>query len=194
MRTFPTPLAAALCAASLATAYGQTVAPAPTTNKLLNSMSFNYDARQDKIGASNLQIKPSIVTSSATPTTGTIQVTININAVSHFSANTAYHCSLLAIGGILDTGNGTVAGGMESASRIAASGTPSATCTLTIPYSWTLPTDANADSGLVLVFAVAAVTGKGDSATVTRSTLQVDGIENLPANGATSTFAFNVTL
>jgi len=157
-------------------------------------MSFNYDAKHDQISANSLQLKPSVAAAGAPTTTGTIKVTININAVSHFLSNTAYHCSLLAIGGIIDVDNAAVAGGMESANRIASGGNSSSSCTLTIPYSWTLPADANADSGLILVFGVSAVTGKGESATVPRSTLQLDGIESLPANGATSTFSFNVTL
>jgi len=194
MRTFPTLLAAAMCAASFGTAYGQTAVPSATVNKLLNSMSFNYDAKHDQIGASNLQIMPSVTSSTTTPTTGTIQVTINIAAVSHFSASTAFHCSLLAIGGIIDPGNGTVAGAVESANRIAGIGTPSTSCTLTIPYSWTLTSDPNAQSGLILGFGVAVVAGRDESATVWRLTLQLDGIENLPASGATSTFSFNVSL
>jgi hypothetical protein len=64
------------------------------------------------------------------------------------------------------------------------------------PYSWTLPPDPGADTGLILAFGVSAVSqGSQNSAgVVERSTLQLDGIENLPASGATSTFTFGVTL
>jgi hypothetical protein len=60
-----------------------------------------------------------------------------------------------------------------------------------MPYSWTLPPDGGADTGLILAFGVSAVNVHSE---VQRSTLQLDGIENLPASGASSKFSFNVAL
>lgn len=161
-------------------------------------MSFNYDALHDQVNASGVQLKPSALTASAVaPTTGTIAVTINISVVSHVSKGTTYHCSLTAIGGEIDTSNGTVDGGIETANGLAKwNGPGTLSCTLTIPYSWTLPLDPSADTGLILAFGVSAVSGgsQNTAGVVERSTLQLDGIENLPANGATSSFAFGVTL
>jgi hypothetical protein len=96
-----------------------------------------------------------------------------------------------AIGGIIDTDTGTVDGGLENANNFATASGGKYSCTLRIPYAWTLPSTAGADSGLILGFGVAAVNPQSE---VQRSTLQVDGIENLPANGATSKFTFNVAL
>lgn len=203
MRIPPSLLAAALCVASIGAAYGQTATPVPkrlvtATPRVPSSMSFTYDAQHDQVNASGVQLKPSALTATAiTPTTGTITVTINISVVSHFTRGTAYHCSLTAIGGEIDTDNSTVAGGIETANGLGRwSGPGALSCTLTIPYSWTLPPDPGADTGLILAFGVSAISqGTQNSAgVVERSTLQLDGIENLPASGATSNFTFGVTL
>jgi hypothetical protein len=151
----------------------------------------------DRISTSSIQLKPTAVStaaSMATNTTGKITVTINIDLVSKFASGVTYHCSVAAIGGELDTTRNTVAGGMETASTVATTGKNGTSCTLHIPYSWTLPSDSKAETGLILAFGVGAVSGAGTSATTVRSTLQVDGIENLPASGATSTYTFDVTL
>lgn len=186
---------------SAAGLYAQTASvqvPHTTTGNTRSTgpISFNYDAQHDSITAGGLQVTPNIKSNaSITPTTGTIVVTININLVSHFAKGTSVHCSLMAIGGILDLNNGTVDGGVETVNHGATSSGPgSATCTLTIPYSWTLPPDSSADSGLLLIFGASAQEGHGEDAAVKRSTLQLDGIENLPASGATSKFSFDVTL
>ena len=185
---------------SAAGLYAQTAslqAPHTTGNtRSTGAMSFNYDAQHDSISASGLQVKPSIKSNSpVTPTTGTIMVTINMTLASHFAKGTSVHCSLMAIGGILDLNNGTIDGAVETVNGHASSSGPgSATCTLTIPYSWTLPPDSSADSGLLLIFGASALEGLGEDAVVKRSTLQLDGIENLPASGATSKYTFDVTL
>lgn len=201
MRTSPAFLTVALCTLAFGVVQAQTVSSprvATTSSKLPAALNFVYDAQHDQVNATGIQMKPSaIATSTTTPTTGAITVTINISDVTRFSRGTSYHCSLTAIGGVIDTDNGTVAGGIETANSMATwSGANALTCMLTIPYSWSLPMDANADSGLILAFGVSAVSKSygGAAAVVQRSTLQVDGIENLPASGATSTFAYNVIL
>jgi hypothetical protein len=158
-------------------------------------MSFSYDVQHDQIVASGVQLKPSVKSNAIAPTTGTITLTININVVSHFARGTVFHCSVAAIGGSLDLANGVVDGGLETANGVASpSGPGTATCTLVIPYSWTLLPDPAAVSGLVLSFGAAAVTTRGDTSIVQRSTLQVDGIESLPASGSSEKFTFDVTL
>lgn len=190
---------AALCVLAASVAQAQTAtSPRANTLKMPSAMNFVYDAQHDQVNATGIQLKPSAMSASGvTPTTGMIVVTIGITDVSHFTRGTSYHCSLTAIGGEIDTDNGTVDGGIATANAIATwSGSNALSCTLTIPYSWTLPTDANADTGLILAFGVSAMTHASGStaATVERSTLQLDGIENLPASGATSTFSYSVTL
>ena len=97
--------------------------------------------------------------------------------------------------GELDTTNAIVSGGIETAFGVARwNGANTLACTLTIPYEWTIiPTPAGT-RGALLAFGVSAVAPAADGGAVRRSTLQVDGIEPIPPSGATSTFAFNVTL
>lgn len=196
MRCSPTLLAAAVCALSATAVCAQTTTPSSTLLKIPPTMSFSYDAQHDHISANGLEVKPSIKSNaSVTPTTGTITVAININLASHFAKGTSIHCSVMAIGGMLDLSNGTVDGALETANGIAMSnGSGSATCMLSIPYSWTLPPDPTAQSGLILVFGASAQWPHGENSIVQRSTLQLDGIENLPASGTTSKYAFDVTL
>jgi hypothetical protein len=187
-----------LCAASIGAAHAQTVTPGfgrstGESSRSSTPMSFAYDAQHGQINANGIQLNPTTIKSnSVSPTTGTITVVINIKVLSHFEGGTTYHCSVNAIGGLLDIFNGTVDGGIETANDFAtvtSGGT--ASCTLVMPYSWTLPQDARGSTGLILAFGAAAVNPQSE---VQRSTLQVDGIENLPASGAASKFTFNVAL
>jgi hypothetical protein len=193
-------------------AYGQSANLQPSPNRNTNNhaggMSFSYDAQHDQIVPGGVQLKPH-ANLNITPTTGTIVVAVSINAVSHFEKGTSYHCSLLVIGGEIDQTNGVISGGIETTNRTAKKGI----CTLTIPYSWILPMDPAAGSGIILAVGVSAIApvdkghgdgdhGEGDheegsqagGGTVQRSTLQVGGVDSLPANGATTTFAFEIVL
>jgi hypothetical protein len=186
---------AALCGIFLSTTQSQTPLPTPKS-PAPSAISFHYDAQHDQIVANGVQLKPSAIAPAAiTPTTGTLVVTIDITAVSHFRHGTTYHCALTALGGELDTTNAVVAGGIETAFGMARwNGTNTLSCTLTIPFEWTLPPDPAAARGALIAFGVAAVAPPGDGGSVQRSTLQVDGVEPLPPNGSTSTFTFHVTL
>src|SRR5579871_4709554 len=145
MRRSPFVFAAVLCAAASSAAFAQT-GTSTLLNKIPGSLNFNYDAQHDQITANGLQVKPSVKSNAITPTTGTITVTVNINVASHFVKGTEFHCSLVAIGGILDLSNGTVDGAIETVNgRATSSGAGTAACTLVIPYSWTLPPDPTAD-------------------------------------------------
>jgi len=197
MRNTVKVLLLALNAFTVASAQTQTVLPkSPSAQGNPSGVSFHYDAQHDQVIANGMQIKPAAIgAASITPTTGTLVVTINITALSHFRRGTTYHCSLTAIGGELDTTNAVVSGGIETAFGVARwNGVNTLACTLTIPYEWTILPDPAATRGAVLAFGVSAVAPAADGGAVQRSTLQVDGIEPIPPSGATSTFAFNVTL
>lgn len=161
----------------------------PGTTRSSGAINFNYDAQHDQLLASGVSFNATHSQNTVAPTTGTVMVTLNINPSTKFEKGTSFHCSLIVIGGLLDLNNGTVDGGIETANGVAKNGV----CTLKIPYSWTLPPDSSADTGMVVAFGVSAVTD-GDKPRVRRSTLQLDGIENLPANGATTTMSFDVVL
>ncbi len=187
--------AAVLCALSAGAAYSQSALPkSPAATP--GAMSFSYDALHDQVIPSGVQLKPAASgAASVTPTTGMLVVTINITAISHFIRATTYHCSLTAIGGEIDLTNAVISGGIETANGVARwNGVDTLACTLKIPYSWTILPDpaTTATRGAALAFGVSAVAPS--TGAIQRSTLQVDGIEPLPANGATSTFAFSVVL
>lgn len=199
MRTSPRFIATSLiafvlCAASIGVAHAQQEAATPNLGKVPSGLSFAFDAQQGQFSASGLHMnaaKPK--SASITPTTGTIDVTLTINLVSKFSHDTVFPCAVIAIGGVIDLNSATVDGGVETVygrGMVASPGATTATCTVSIPYSWTLP-GGSTSSGLILAYAAAAVHEHGGTK---RSTLQVSGIENLPANGTTSKFAFEVAL
>lgn len=183
-------LAVLLCALSSGTSFAQQAAASAVTKS--PGITFSYDAQHDQVIPNGVQLKPAAIGAvTITPTTGTVVVTINIKAVSHFRKGTTLHCALVAVGGELDTTNAVVSGGVDTAFGVATgTGASTASCKLTIPYEWTILPDPAATRGALLAFGVAAV----DDGNVVRSTLQVDGVEPLPANGTTSTFSFNVTL
>lgn len=194
MRISPFLVAVVLCAASVGAASGQE-AVAPISGKAPSGLSFAFDAPHGQFTASGIQLVPSKAKSNAaTPTTGTVDVTVNVSLVSKFRKGTSFPCAVIAIGGILDLNNGTVDGGIETAfgiARVNSASATSATCTVSIPYAWNLASDSAAGRGLILAFAVAAVDEHGNTL---RSTLQLSGIENLPASGTTSKFAFDAAL
>lgn len=207
MRIYQT-LLAGLCLLATAAIYGQTTSlqHSGKQNKL-GSMSFTYDAQHDQIVPSGVQLAAHSSNINITPTTGKIEVTVNINPVTHFDKGTKFHCSLLVIGGEIDTTDGVVGGGIETTNSVAKKNA----CTLTIPYSWIIPPDSGASSGMILAVGVSAVqggdpghsghdadsngSGNGNSpGMVVRTSLQVGGVEALPPNGSTTSIAFEIVL
>jgi hypothetical protein len=195
-------LLAGVCVFASCAAYSQSASvQAPlnrNTGKGAGAMTFSYDAQHDQIVPGGVQLKPHANLNIA-PTTGKIVVAVTINAVSHFDKGTSYHCSLLVIGGEIDQTNGVISGGIETTNRAAKNGV----CTLVIPYSWILPMDPAASSGIILAVGVSAISPgdnghgeghEGGGGMVQRSTLQVGGVDSLPTNGSTTTFAFEIVL
>jgi len=204
MRLSPSLFAVLLCLGSAGFAHAQQAAaagsirqPSASTNST-GGLNFAYDAQHDQITGSGFQLSTNTVKANATaPTTGTVNVTINIKQVSHFAKGTTFHCSVYLLGGIIDLTNGLVDGGVETAYGVGKTSTAGASaCTLSIPYSWTLAHDPYGDTGLILAFGASAVGAHtaGEHGDVYRSTLQIDGIENLPASGSTVSYAFDVAL
>ena len=212
MRIYRT-LLAGLCLLATAAMYGQTSLQQSThnTKSKFGAMSFSYDAQHGQIVANGVQMKARSNTVPIPPTTGKIVVTVNIHAESKFDGDTEFHCTLLVIGGEIDTTDGVVGGGIETASSVAHKDV----CTLTIPYSWVIPPDSGASSGMILAVGVAAVDplpppdkhgdnhgdkkdknddNNGDEGTVPRTTLQVGGVDSIPPNGTTTSFSFDIVL
>ena len=200
MKTFARLFAAILCAMPLcvAQASAATSTPASGAKTLPSGLNFTYDAQHDQIVANGLQLKAhSLTTPTIPPTTGTITVTLNIKLVSHYRERTEIHCSLTVIGGEIDLTNGLIDGAVETANgtgQVDREG-GSATCKLTIPYSWSLVPDPSATAGLILAVGASEVVSNGSTSTdVLRSTLQVGGPEPLPTDGGKSSFVFDVAL
>jgi hypothetical protein len=187
MRQF---MLAGVCVLATGALCGQTIPKSPIHNpgqsSRIGAVSFTYDAQHGQIAATGMQMQPHAANISITPTTGKIVVTVHINAETHFVTGTQFQCTLLAIGGELDTTDAVVGGGIETVNRTASNNV----CTLSIPYSWIVPPTSGASTGLILAVGVAAVSG----GTVSRSTLQVGGVEGLPPNGSTTSLTVDVVL
>lgn len=184
-------LIVALLSSASCCALGQQAAAIPKAPAGLN---FAFDAPRGQLTASGYTLKPAINPAASTSVTGTVEVTLTLNLVTKFKKDTTFPCAAIIIGGQIDTDNYILDGGVETASGtaiVSAKNPSTATCKLTIPYAWSLQNDGGASSGLLIAFAAAGVNQWG---TTVRSTLQITGIESLPATGSTSTYAFNATL
>jgi hypothetical protein len=202
-------LLAAVCVLA-SYAYGQSANSQTThnTKSKFGAMGFSFDAKHNQIVPNGVQLRAHTANITITPTTGKIVVTVAIHAESDFDKDTEFHCTLLVIGGEIDTTDGVVGGGIETASSVAKKDV----CILTIPYSWIIPPDSGASSGMILALGVAAVdpleqTGdkhgdkkgknednNGDDGTVPRTTLQVGGVDSIPPNGVTTSINFDIVL
>jgi hypothetical protein len=187
-------IVAALSVALTGAAFGQQAAVTTQPNAP-SGLSFSFDAPHGQLTASGYTVKarPLTTPTGATSVTGTLNITITINIVSKFGKDFRIPCAAIAIGGEADTSVPIVDGGIETASGEATidGKTKTATCTLSIPYEWTLVTDPAAGEGVFLGFAAAAV----DRSDVTkRSTIQIGGPLPLPPSGTTTTLAFTTTL
>jgi hypothetical protein len=191
MRIPPYLFVALLSAASSVAALGQQAAATP---KIPSGLNFSFDAPHGQISANGYSVKAASNQAASTNVTGTIEVTLTIKLVTKFKKDTDFPCAAIVIGGQIDTSNFILDGGLETAggkATVSPTNPATATCKLTIPYDWSLQNDSGASSGLVIAFAAAGVNERG---TTVRSTLQITGIESLPANGSTTTFAFTPTL
>jgi hypothetical protein len=204
-------LLAAVCVLT-SYAYSQSANSQSThnTKSKFGAMGFSYDAQRNQIVPNGVQLKAHTANTPITPTTGKIVVTVTIHAESNFDKDTEFHCTLLVIGGEIDTTDGVVGGGIETANSVARKDV----CILTIPYSWIIPPDSGASSGMILAVGVAAVDpleshGKNhagnngnkhgddnndDEGTVPRTTLQVGGVDSIPSNGSTTSISFDIVL
>jgi hypothetical protein len=185
---------AALAAAQLGVALGQAATTTKTTAPSSSGISLSFDAPHGQLSASGFTLRPHPLTASPTSSvTGTVSLTITINLASKVAHDTQIPCGAIIIGGEADLSTPIVDGGIDTASSVAAVDwkTKTATCTVNIPYEWTLITDPSAGEGLFIGFAAAEV-GRGD--TTLRSTIQIGGPLPLPASGTTTTLAFTTTL
>lgn len=190
-------IVAALVSAEMCAAFGQQ-AVTTTPTRTPSGINLSFDALHGQLTASGYAVKSSTTQGSGTTSvSGTINLSITINLVSKISGDTRIPCAAIAIGGEVDLSTPVIDGGIETASSFAMvdGKTKTATCTLSIPYEWTLVTDPSAADGLVIGFAAAIVDHDHDRDDMTRrSSIQLGGPLPLPPSGTTTTLAFTTTL
>lgn len=188
-------IVALLAVAQTGAAFGQqAVATSPTRTP--SGINLSFDAQHAQLTASGYTVKSSTTSVPGTTTvTGTVNLTIVINLVSKIGDSDRIPCGAIVIGGEVDLTVPVIDGGIETASSYATVDRKSktATCTLSIPYEWTLLPDASATEGLIIGFAAASVDHEHWDST-RRSTIQIGGGLPLPPSGTTTPLAFTTTL
>jgi hypothetical protein len=188
-------IVALLTSAQMAAAYGQqAVSTSPTRTP--TGINLSFDAVHGQLTASGYTVRSQTTPVPGTSNvTGTVNLTITINLVSKIGADDRIPCGAIVIGGEIDLSVPIVDGGIETASAYATVDrkAKTATCTLSIPYEWTLVTDSSATEGLLIGFAAASV-DHDHWDTTRRSTIQLGGGLPLPPAGTTTTLAFTTTL
>jgi hypothetical protein len=134
--------------------------------------------------------------STTAPTTGTLKVVLNITVKSAWPTGTTriLMCSSDFSVTALTAPSGATSYSEGSFRYATGSGT-AFTCTMTIPYSWVIPTTAVSRS-LVGSYEVSV---ENTAAAAGPPILRLNGGDvvsatTLPANGATTTYTFNVTI
>jgi hypothetical protein len=188
-------IVALLASAQTAAAFGQqAVSSSPT--KTPSGINLSFDAQHAQLSASGYAVSSQTSSIPGTTTvTGTINLTITINLVSRIGDDDRVPCGAIVIEGEVDLSTPVVDAGIETASNYATVDRRSrtATCRLSIPYEWTLVTDASATEGLLIGYAAASV-DHDHWDTTRRSTIQLGGALPLPPTGTTISLAFTTTL
>jgi hypothetical protein len=185
-------IVAALGAAQLGVALGQQAASTSPTRTPSN-LNFSFDAQQGQLTASGYSLRSQTASVGGTSSvTGTLNLVITNNLVSKLGPDHRIPCSAIMLGGEVDLSTPIIDGGIETASDRAMVDwkARTATCTLSIPYQWTLVTDPAAGEGIIVGFGAAIV----DHDVTRRSTIQIGGPLPLPPSGTTTTLAFTTTL
>lgn len=128
------------------------------------------------------------------PTDGTVILTLHITLRSSLERGDKVGCSLAMVATSFNQGSGKGASYTEEASADASVSGSTATCVLTIPYSWLLPAQPRLDS--LSGSYTATITSRGMEGTapkVLRSSGS-DFVDFGTITAGTSTFSVNVTL
>lgn len=192
-----------------AVALGLSVVPAvaqldddsPTvTNSTHKAKPLGYTDPQTGVFHPVIRVAPE---ATAAPLTGTIQVTINVTIKSTFTKGSILLCSSMVTATSINlastTGTGT--DWLEDAYTTQTIGGTSATCVVTIPYSWGIPaSSATVMNQLDGEYSVAVLVPGTTASTVSSvtplrsSTSSFVSTTKMPAAGATSKFTINATL
>jgi len=126
----------------------------------------------------------------ATTVTGKLVFTTTITLSSTFPAADVIACSPQAI--FIDSGSGTEI--IETASVAATRSGTTATCTATIPYSWSLVTPTTDMVQVSLSINVPATPATPTALLPNRVSSRGLGLIKVPANGTTTTFTLKATI
>jgi hypothetical protein len=134
--------------------------------------------------------------SSSETLTGTLEVTFNITVKSSLAKGYVLLCSASFNAGSV---NETTPTDVITYAEIGETSTTTTTCTVTIPYSWTvLPAGSTVLNSLIGSYTISAVNPSATTvATVTQWRLvggNIVSTTSLPANGATTKYTIAVTI
>jgi hypothetical protein len=132
--------------------------------------------------------------SNPTPTavSGVYSITFNLNIASTLPANSTITCKAQIVPAS-SSFNGLAsqeAAPFESAAGVATVTGSTATCSVDIPFSWSLQSTRR---GVALSYQLDAVNAAGSLPAVVRSSVLQNIQESYPASGATSSISFDVT-
>jgi hypothetical protein len=185
-----TPLALTL----LSLGFANVLLPAQTDEAANNKKVLGYqDAKTGAFHALQIEVPDA---AAVAPTTGTLKVVLNIAVKSTFPATSTRNivCQSDFFVSVL-TSSGTATTFDESASRYATGSGTAFTCTLIIPYSWSLPATAlqKTLTGLYTVYVTNSTVAAGPAILRTSSS-NIVSTTTLPATGSTTTYTLNVTI
>jgi len=140
--------------------------------------------------ASPEQLQPELTPA---PTTGTIEVIFTITLKSAFPAGSSVACFVNLDADSLNSGTGALIGLHEGNVEFLKTTGTTATCTVSIPYSWPLPA-SSATVTNVLAGSYQAVVSSAAENLERSSSGDLSGLSKIPATGATTRITVPVTL
>lgn len=128
----------------------------------------------------------------STTVSGVYSIVFNLNIQSALPANSAILCKvqIAPLNNSESTYGGQSISPVESAAGVAVITGSSATCTVEIPFSWTVETTRN---GIALGYQIDAVNASGSLPAVVRTSIQQGIAEPYPSSGGSPSTTYNVT-
>jgi len=145
-------------------------------------------------------LRQAVPETTTAPTTGTVEVTMNIKLVSTFAKSTTIGCSIDLTGSVTSETTFTGTSYEETAGSTATISGSTATCTATIPYSWLIPAASGAEvESFAGNYTVSAYAATNSAASILASASRSSGssfvsLKTIPASGTVSKYTINVTL
>jgi hypothetical protein len=124
----------------------------------------------------------------STTFTGTYSVTFNLTIASTLPSGSTITCKVQILPGV--SGMESAAVPVEAAAGVAVVTGTAATCTVEIPFAWTL---SNTRGGVSMSYEIDAFNATGTLPNVVRTSAQQGMAESYPASGGTTNLTFNVT-